>query len=145
MKGDETHMSTETTAYGFTMTVMLPYELAVARTRAALGDEGFGVLTEIDVQATFRRKLDLAFRPYVILGACNPQLAYRALSHDRAIGLLLPCNVIVYANDDEATSTVAAIDPVIQLGVTGDAELEPVAVEVKQRLERVLRALNRPV
>jgi uncharacterized protein (DUF302 family) len=100
------------------------------------------VLSEIDVQATLRQKLDVAFRPYVILGACNPPLAYRALSEERNIGLLLPCNVIVYANDDDGQSTVAAIDPEVSLSRTGQAALAPVAAEVKKRLQRVLDAVR---
>ena len=127
--------------YGLSTRVSLPYEEAVEQTRAKLADEGFGVLTEIDVRATFKKKLDVDFRPYIILGACNPPLAHQALSGELAIGLLLPCNVIVYQGDDPGESTVAAIDPVVQLGVTGNDEIGPLAEEVKSRLVRVLDAI----
>jgi len=127
--------------YGLSTRVSLPYEEAVEQTRAKLADEGFGVLTEIDVRATFKKKLDVDFRPYIILGACNPPLAHQALSGELDIGLLLPCNVIVYQGDDPGESTVAAIDPVVQLGVTGNDEIGPLAEEVKSRLVRVLDAI----
>lgn len=135
-------MTTSTLSDGMTASVPLPFAQALERTRSALASEGFGVLSEIDVQATLRQKLDVAFRPYVILGACNPPLAYRALSEERNIGLLLPCNVIVYANDDDGQSTVAAIDPEVSLSRTGQAALAPVAAEVKERLQRVLDAVR---
>jgi uncharacterized protein (DUF302 family) len=124
--------------YGLKAEVPLPYDLAAARTREELGKEGFGVLTEIDVNGTLKKKLDVEFRPYVILGACNPPLAYQALSAERDIGLLLPCNVIVYAGDTPDSSVVAALDPVVQLGLTGRSDLEPIAREVRSRMERVL-------
>jgi uncharacterized protein (DUF302 family) len=127
--------------YGLSTLVSLPYEEAVELTRAKLADEGFGVLTEIDVRATFKKKLGVDFRPYIILGACNPPLAHQALSGELDIGLLLPCNVIVYQGDDPGESTVAAIDPVVQLGVTGNDEIGPLAEEVKSRLVRVLDAI----
>jgi uncharacterized protein (DUF302 family) len=127
--------------YGLSTRVSLPYEEAVELTRAKLADEGFGVLTEIDVRATFKKKLDVDFRPYIILGACNPPLAHQALSWELDIGLLLPCNVIVYQGDDPGESTVSAIDPVVQLGVTGNDEIGPLAEEVKSRLVRVLDAV----
>jgi uncharacterized protein (DUF302 family) len=127
--------------YGLSTQVSLPYAEAVELTRAKLADEGFGVLTEIDVRATFKKKLDVEFRPYIILGACNPPLAHQALSGEMDIGLLLPCNVIVYQGDNPDESTVAAIDPVVQLGVTGNDEIAPLAEEVKGRLSRVLDAI----
>src|SRR6266545_7610156 len=95
--------------YGFGVTVNLPYAQAIERTRAALKEQGFGVLTEIDIAKTLRDKLDADFRPYVILGACNPPLAHRALSAALGIRLLLPCNVVVYDNGD-GTSTVELMD-----------------------------------
>jgi uncharacterized protein (DUF302 family) len=131
-------MVQQTTRYGLGVTVPLPYDEAVTRTREALAREGFGVLTEIDVRATMKQKLDVDFRPYVILGACNPPLAYQALSAERDIGLLLPCNVVVYAGDAEGTSVVTAMDPVEALQLTGRADIRDMAVEVRQRLERAL-------
>ncbi len=106
-------------SYGFGATVELPYEQAIERTRAALKDQGFGVLTEIDVPKTMKEKLDVDFRPYVILGACNPPLARRALSAALGIGLLLPCNVVVYDNGDN-TSRIEAMDPEAALAMVGD-------------------------
>src|ERR1041385_3933883 len=105
--------------YGFGTVVNLPYERTLERTRDALKQQGFGVLTEIDVKATMKTKLDADFRPYVILGACNPPLAHRALSADLGIGLLLPCNVVVYDNLD-GTSTVEVMDPEAALSLVGD-------------------------
>jgi uncharacterized protein (DUF302 family) len=131
-----------TTGYGFGATVKLPYETAVERTRAALADEGFGVLTEIDVRATLKKKLDVDFRPYIILGACNPPLAHRALSAEREIGLLLPCNVIVYATDEEGQSVVSVMDPEAALALTGNDAVAPLAAEVRSRLERMLAAVQ---
>ena len=134
-------MISQTTRYGISTIVHLPYERAVERTREELAKEGFGVLTEIDVRATMKKKLDVEFRPYIILGACNPPLAYEALSAERDIGLLLPCNVIVYASDEPQTSAVAAMDPVEALALTGNESIRPVASEVRARLERVLNAV----
>jgi uncharacterized protein (DUF302 family) len=134
-------MVEQPTAYGLNVEVALPYEQAAERTREELAKEGFGVLTEIDVKATFKKKLDLDFRPYIILGACNPPLAHKALSTERDIGLLLPCNVIVYAADDPKRSVVAALDPVKQLGIAGIAALAPVAQDVQARMTRVLEAV----
>lgn len=128
--------------YGISETVALPYDEAVQATRDALASEGFGVLTEIDVRATLRTKLDVEFRPYIILGACNPPLAHRALTAERAIGLLLPCNVVVHAGDAPDTSVVAVLDPEIQLGLTGRDDLKPLAADVKGRLVRALDAVK---
>ncbi|MBL8960830.1 MAG: DUF302 domain-containing protein [Gemmatimonadetes bacterium] len=135
-------MISQTTRYGFGVTLAMPYEEATRRTREALAAEGFGVLTEIDVAATLKKKLDVDFRPYVILGACNPPLAHRALSAERDIGLLLPCNVIVYAGDAEGTSVVAAMDPVEALSLTGRTDIAELASEVKARLHRALASLE---
>ena len=99
------------------------------------------MLTEIDVAATLKKKLNVDFRPYVILGACNPPLAYRALSAERDIGLLLPCNVIIYSADDAGQSVVAAMDPVEALALTGRDDIRAIADEVRSRLERVLEAV----
>ena len=131
-------MDATTISYGMTTTIDLPFERAVERVREALGAEGFGVLTEIDVKATLKKKLDVDFRPYIILGACNPPMAYRALTAERNIGVLLPCNVAVYAADEEGKSIVAAVDPEVSLGRVGNDALEPLAAEVKARLRRVL-------
>ena len=128
--------------YGIAESVAVPYDDAVLATREALAAEGFGVLTEIDVRATLRKKLDVDFRPYVILGACNPALAHRALSAETSIGLLLPCNVIVYAADEPGTSVVSVLDPEVQLGVTGRDDLRSLAADVKARLVRALSAVK---
>ena len=135
-------MTTPKIDYGLKVDVPLPYERAVERAREELGKEGFGVLTEIDVRATLKKKLDVEFRPYVILGACNPPLAHKALSAERDIGLLLPCNVIVYAGDKPGTSVVAALDPVAQLSLAGRKDLLPVAQDVRARMERVLKGVT---
>ena len=131
--------------YGMTRTVRLGYEEALTRTREALAGEGFGVLTEIDVTATLRQKLGVEFRPYVILGACNPPLAQRALEAELEIGLLLPCNVVVYAAEDPADTVVAALDPVEALSLSGNPAVQPIAEEVRGRLQRVLeKVADRP-
>lgn len=125
--------------YGFGATLDLPFDEAVARTKAALKDEGFGILSEIDVRATLKEKLDVDFERYVILGACNPQLAHRALQAEHELGLLLPCNVIVHEHDGQ--SAVAIVDPAAMLGVVDNPALRAVADEAKSRLERVAAAL----
>jgi uncharacterized protein (DUF302 family) len=135
-------MIAQTTRYGIGTTIPLAYEAAVARTKEALAAEGFGILAEIDITATLKKKLGVDFRPYVILGACNPPLAHRALSVERDIGLLLPCNVVVYADDTPGHSVVAAMDPVEALRLTGNDEIAPVADEVRQRLVRALESLS---
>lgn len=129
-------------AYAMSVNVELPYDRAVEATRAALAREGFGVLTEIDVRATLKKKLDVDFRNYVILGACNPTLAHQALGAEREIGLLLPCNVIVYAADEPGRSVVAALDPVEQLTLAGNPSLVPLAMQVRQRMQRVLEHVS---
>lgn len=134
-------MATRTTPYGFGVTVPLPYEVAVQRTREALAAEGFGVLTEIDVAATLEKKLGVKRPPYVILGACNPPLAHQALELETDIGLLLPCNFIVYEAGGPGTSTVAALDPEAMLRLAGRAEIEPLAAEVTRRVRRVVDAV----
>ena len=129
--------------YGFQREVPVPFEDAVAATRDALAGQGFGVLTEIDVRATMRKKLDVDFRPYVILGACNPPLAHQALTAEVAIGLLLPCNVVVYAADTPGRSVVAVVDPVVQLDITGRADIRPIAEKVRALLQGVLTDVER--
>lgn len=133
----------QTTRYGFGTTVRLPPEQAIERTRQELAKEGFGVLTEIDVASTLKKKLDVDFRPYVILGACNPPLAHRALTAERDIGLLLPCNVIVYESDEPGTSVVAAMDPVTAMELAGNDQVRPIAEEARARLRRALQAVGR--
>lgn len=129
-------------AYGMRAHVDLPYEQAIERVTAALKEEGFGVLTTIDVQATLKQKLGVDFRRYVILGACNPPLAHRALTAELEIGLLLPCNVIVYEADNGQGSVVAMIDANAMLGVGVSPALGPVGQEAAGRLRRVLAALG---
>jgi uncharacterized protein (DUF302 family) len=120
----------------------VPFETAVAQASAALKAEGFGVLTSIDVRQTLKAKLDRDFRQYVILGACNPVLADRALHAELEIGLLLPCNVIVYETADNK-SVVAAMAPLVALGIVGDKpELQAVAAEADARLGRALASLE---
>jgi uncharacterized protein (DUF302 family) len=128
-------------SYGLKKAVPLAMADADLRVREELKKEGFGVLTEIDVKATLKEKLDVDFRPYKILGACSPPLAHQALSSETDIGLLLPCNVIVYAGDEEGTSVVAMLDPKVQLGITGRDDIDHLASEVRTRLERVLAAI----
>jgi len=134
-------MQTTDFGYGIKKTLDLPIDAAEARVREELGKEGFGVLTEIDVSSTLKNKLDVDFRPYRILGACNPALAHQALTAETDIGLLLPCNVVVYEGETKGASVVAVLDPVSQLSVTGRADVEPLAREVRQRMQRVLDAL----
>jgi uncharacterized protein (DUF302 family) len=126
-------------SFGKAITVDVPFEEAVSKVRGALKDEGFGVLTEIDVTATMREKLGADIEDYVILGACNPPLAYSALGVDRSIGLLLPCNVVVRAG--AGRTVVEALDPQVMVQLTGLSELVPIADEAASRLDRVLAAL----
>ena len=126
--------------YDRSITLTGTFEEALVATREALADQGFGVLTEIDVRATLRSKLDHDMEPYVILGACNPPLALRALGVDRSVGLLLPCNVVVRASGEHVV--VQAIDPGTMVSLTGLAALEPVAEEAARRLEAALSAID---
>lgn len=127
--------------YQRSITVDQPYAEAVSRTREALAEQGFGILTEIDVQATMKAKLGLDVEAYVILGACNPDLAYQALEVDRSIGVLLPCNVVVSARA-AGGSTVAILDPQLMAEVTELPHLQPVADEASRRLQGVLDSLT---
>jgi uncharacterized protein (DUF302 family) len=132
----------EESAYGLSITLPLPFEAAVDRTTTALKAEGFGVLTTIDVQQTLKAKLGRDFRKYVILGACNPALADRALHAELGIGLLLPCNVVVYQAGD-SRCVVSAMAPLAALGIVGpNPELQGVAREADERLRRALTALE---
>lgn len=126
---------------GFTITLHTDFESAQARVTEALKAEGFGVLTEIDVKATMKAKLDLDFRPYKILGACNPTLAHKALSAVPQVGLLLPCNVTL-SQEGEGQVLVSIIDPLAMMGFVNDAALNPVAEEAYARLSRVAQALK---
>lgn len=132
---------TSAPAYGLKKTLDLSFEEANTRVREQLKEEGFGVLTEIDVRSTMKAKLDVDFRPYTILGACNPPLAHQALSEEIDIGLLLPCNVVVYEGETPGSSVVAILDPEQQLAVSGREDIRPLASEVRARMERVLAAL----
>ena len=129
--------------YGFSKTVALPYDEAVAKATAALKEQGFGVLCEIDIKEKLKEKLDVDFRNYVILGACNPPLAYKTLQQEVDIGLLLPCNVVVYEADEAGKSVVAAIDAETMLSVVGanNATINAVATEVNEKLRRVVAQL----
>ena len=126
---------------GFQSTLNLPYEAALEKVTGALKAEGFGVLTNIDVRETMKKKLDVDFRKYSILGACNPPLAYQALSARPDVGLLLPCNVIVYEEGDG--TVVNIIDPLSMLGFIQDPALELVANEARERLKRVSEAIQK--
>ena len=117
------------------------YQEAVELVTGLLAEEGFGVLTEIDVRATLKKKLDVDFRPYVILGACNPPLAHRALSAEPDLGVLLPCNVVV-SERDGGGSVVSAMDPVAAFGLIDNPDVQPVAAEVRERMVRVLDRLG---
>ncbi|MCL5947267.1 MAG: DUF302 domain-containing protein [Chloroflexi bacterium] len=132
-------MAVTATAYGLQTVVKLPFEEAVQRTKNALKGEGFGILTEIDVQKTLKDKLGVGFEPYIILGACNPPLAHRSLQAEHDLGLLLPCNVIVHQHGDEAV--VAAADPRAMLGIVDNEAVQSIAEEARARLERALSSL----
>lgn len=126
--------------YGFGIRVQLPYVAALEQVKAALKEQGFGVLTEIDVRATLKQKLDVDSRPYAILGACNPPLAHRALQTDPHIGLLLPCNVVVRESEDG--TVVEAMDPEVALGIAQNPALNELAADARQRLVRALDAIG---
>lgn len=126
--------------YGFGTSLDMPVEQAIERVTAALKEEGFGVLTTIDVKQTMKQKLDVDFEPYFILGACNPRLAYRALEADHDIGLLLPCNVIVHAHGEQ--TRVDIVDPLAMLGVVQNKELDIIAQEARSRLKSALQRLE---
>jgi uncharacterized protein (DUF302 family) len=127
-------------SYALTVEIDAPYEEAIERATAALKQEGFGVLTEIDVKATLKKKIGADFRRYVILGACNPGLAHQALQAELNIGLMLPCNVIVY--EAEAGSVVSIVDPMAMLSVGLNPGLKTVADQARAKLENVAAALS---
>ncbi len=129
-----------TTSYTFGVETLMPFLDARARVEALLKEVGFGILTEIDDKATMKKKLDAEFRPYVILGACNPKIAYEAFQRELEIGSLLPCNVIVYENDKGGTN-ISFMDPLAALGLTGNKELTQQAQQVRDLLQQVAAKL----
>jgi uncharacterized protein (DUF302 family) len=135
-------MSVSELSYGTAVTTAMPFAAAVVRAKELLRDEGFGVLCEIDVATTLKEKIGADFRPYVILGACNPKLAHHALSTEGQLGLLLPCNVVVQQEDGRVV--VSAIDAEVLLGVVGRQELNDTARDVNVRLRRVLERIASP-
>jgi uncharacterized protein (DUF302 family) len=135
-------MNQPITDYGMRTHLNLPYEQAIEAVTAALKTEGFGVLTQIDVKATLKQKLDVDFRRYIILGACNPPLAHRALTAETEIGLLLPCNVIVYEDESGLGSIVSIIDPYAMFSAGISRDLTPIAGEAAEKLRRVLEKLE---
>ena len=126
---------------GFTVQLKTDFATAIQRVTDALKAEGFGVLTEIDVKETLKKKIDVDFRPYKILGACNPALSHRALTAAPEVGLLLPCNVTV-SQEGEGVIAVSIVDPIAMLGVVKHPELESVANEARTKLERVAASLQ---
>ncbi|MDF1613115.1 DUF302 domain-containing protein [Stygiobacter electus] len=128
------------TNYGFSKEVSLGYDEAIAKVTKELKKEGFGVLTEIDVKETLKKKLDVDFKPYKILGACNPLFAHKALQAEEQIGLMLPCNVIVYVNDNNET-VVAAIDPIASMQAVKNETLGEVAETIQGKLKSVISNL----
>ena len=127
--------------YGFSTTLNDPFDQAVARVTEALKVEGFGVLSDIDVQATLKAKLGVEKRPYRILGACNPPLANMALDADPDIGLLLPCNVTVYENPADGKTVVSVLDPETMVTLTGRKDIEPLARQVREKVVAALTAM----
>lgn len=125
--------------YGFSKTVSLTYDQAIEKVTDELKKEGFGVLTTIDVKDTLKKKLNVDFTRYMILGACNPPFAYQALQVEEQLGLLLPCNVIVYEKGDKVV--VAAFDPMIMVKILDNENMEPIAEEAERRLRRVIEAV----
>jgi uncharacterized protein (DUF302 family) len=129
-----------TASYGFGTTLPLSYDDAIVKVKEALKAEGFGVLTEIDVRQTLRKQLHTEMEPYLILGACNPSLAHRALTQEPEVGLLLPCNVVVRAEGTH--SRVDIVDPQVMLGIINNVQLSSIAQEAKERLQRALASLG---
>ena len=127
-------------SYHFSKTIALPMDKAIDHVTSALAAKGFGVLTTIDVAATLKKKLGVEFRPYVILGACNPAFAYKALEQESRIGAMLPCNVILQ-QVDETHIEVSAVDPIASMQAVENPGLEPIAGEVRDLLEQVVKSL----
>jgi uncharacterized protein (DUF302 family) len=130
----------EKTQYGFRKILKTTYEEVVEKVTKALKEEEFGILTQIDVKDTLKKKLNVDFRKYVILGACNPPFAYQSLQAETEIGLLLPCNVIVYEDDSDST-VVSAIDPESAMGMIDDPKLKEIAAQVGTKLKAVIENL----
>lgn len=139
-KGKQMSKTLEHKGYTYKRRLDAPYEEAVEKVTAALKEEGFGVLTEIDVRKTLKEKLDVDFQRYVILGACNPHLAHEALRKEVEIGSLLPCNVVVY-DDQAGGSIISAVDPRVMMGVVENTELAPIGDQAAERLQRALNSL----
>lgn len=127
-------------SYHFTTTLETSFENAIETVTKALKEEGFGVLTEIDVKATFKKKLDVEYPRYQILGACNPEFAYQALQKEEKIGTMLPCNVIVQDNED-GTVDISAVDPMSSMQAVENRELGEIAEQVQQRLQKIIESL----
>jgi len=125
--------------YGFSKTIDLSYDQAIEKVTDELKKEGFGVLTTIDVKETLKQKIDVDFKKYAILGACNPPIAHKALQEEEELGLLLPCNVIVYEKDDK--TRVSIFDPMVMTWILENDNMKPIATEVQERLQRVLKAI----
>lgn len=132
-------MTVEQRRYGLRREVTLSYDEAVAKVKDTLKEQGFGVLTEIDVKATLKAKIDADIDPYIILGACNPPFAYKSITAEPEIGMLLPCNVVVRVADGK--TYVEAMDPAAALGIVGNPAVDEIAKEVKARIEKALEAL----
>jgi uncharacterized protein (DUF302 family) len=125
--------------YGFSKTVEMTFEQAIEKVTTELKNEGFGVLTSIDVKETLKQKIDVDFKKYTILGACNPPIAHKALLEEEELGLLLPCNVIVYEKDNK--TNISVFDPMVMTWVIDNDNMQPIATEVKEKLQRVLEAV----
>ena len=125
--------------YGFSKTIDLGFDEAINKVTDELKKEGFGVLTTIDVKDTLKKKINVDFKKYTILGACNPPIAHRALQTEEELGLLLPCNVIVYEKDNQ--TTVSFFDPMIMTKLIDNKKMEPIAKEVKEKLQRVFAGI----
>ena len=125
--------------YGFSKTIDLPYDQAIEKVTAELKKEGFGVLTSIDVKETLKQKINVDFKNYAILGACNPPIAHRALQEEEDLGLLLPCNVVVYEKDNK--TRVSIFDPMVMTWIMENDNIKPIATEVQERLQRVLASV----
>lgn len=134
-------MESMNSTYGIKRTVDLSYEEAIARVTETLKEQGFGILTEIDVKQTLKKKLDKDVAPYIILGACNPPLAHQALTQEQDIGLLLPCNVVVYEDTKTKKTVVGAIDPEAMVQITARDDMKDFAAAVKEKLTKAIEAV----